>query len=477
MRIEAAPDPAEAKSSPNIVMVYVDDAGYADFPYFSDGHLRTPNIDRLCREGIRFTQFYVNAPICSPSRVAIMTGQFPIRWGITSFIASRQENANRGVRNWLDPKAPSLARLLKSKGYATGHFGKWHLGGGRDIGDAPLISEYGFDESLTQFEGLGDRILPLLNDYDGKRPRKMPLGIASAQLGKGDVSWIDRSQQTRTYVRRTIDFIERAQADAKPFYVNVWPDDVHTPLHPPRELRGDGDKRDLYLGVLENMDRSLATLFNHIRDTPELRDNTLIIVASDNGFEPGAGSAANLKGSKGSLYEGGIREPLVVWGPGLLKPESVGSTNDETVISSVDVFASLLTIAGIAPPAGAELDGEDLSQSLLGGAPQVRQRPLYWVRPPDRAIMNGVDMPDLAIRDGRWKLLLEADGADPQLYDVLDDPAELKNLTKQQPQELERLQAALLDWRRTVEDSQSQRAERSAKRALRTSRHASSTPE
>jgi arylsulfatase A-like enzyme len=435
-----------AKPAPNIVVVYVDDAGYADFPFYSDDHPRTPNIDQLCREGVRFTQFYVNAPICSPSRVAITTGQYPSRWGVTTFIASREENAKRGIPNWLDPAAPSLARMLKSAGYATGHFGKWHLGGGRDVGEAPLISEYGFDASLTQFEGLGDRVLPLLNNYDGRRPRKLPLGVASEQLGRGNVEWANRSRITGRFVAGAVEFMKQAQSSGKPFYVNVWPDDVHTPLHPPKRLRGNATKRELYLGVLENMDRQLAALFDHIRNDEALSNNTIILVASDNGFEGGAGSGGDLRGSKGALYEGGVREPLIVWAPGLMEPAAVGTTNDRTVLSSIDVVPSLLAIAEVSAPTDITLDGEDLSDSLLGRAKQTRKTPLYWVRPPDRPGRDGEDFPDLAIREGRWKLLLEFDGTNPELFDVAADPNETRSLADDHKEVVRELSAKLLAW-------------------------------
>ena len=199
---------AEKSTPPNIILVLIDDAGFADFPYFKDDRPRTPNIDRLCDEGLRFTQFHVNSPICSPSRAAFVTGQYPSRWGITSYIAARQENALRGMRDWLDPTAPSLARMLKQAGYATGHFGKWHLGGGRDV-TAPPISDYGYDQSLTQFEGMGNRILPLMNDGKGKPPVKFPLGVASEKLGGGEIRWVKRSQETREFVKPAINFIER----------------------------------------------------------------------------------------------------------------------------------------------------------------------------------------------------------------------------------------------------------------------------
>ena len=159
-----------AAAPPNFVFVLIDDMGYADLSCYGQKEIETPHIDRIAREGVRFTQFYVNSPVCSPSRTALLTGQFPARWRLTSYLASRAENRARGMADWLDPKAPTLARLLHQAGYTTGHFGKWHVGGQRDVGEAPLITEYGFDQSLTQFEGLGDRLLPLCDAFDGKMP-------------------------------------------------------------------------------------------------------------------------------------------------------------------------------------------------------------------------------------------------------------------------------------------------------------------
>ena len=149
--VVASVDAAAPKPRPNIVVVFIDDMGWGDLSCFGNKAVETQNIDRLAAEGIRFEQFYVNSPICSPSRVAISTGQYPHRWRITSYLSNRQHNEARGVAQWLDPKAPMLARMLHDSGYATGHFGKWHMGGQRDVGEAPLISEYGFDASLTNF--------------------------------------------------------------------------------------------------------------------------------------------------------------------------------------------------------------------------------------------------------------------------------------------------------------------------------------
>ena len=159
--LQPAAEGAATGRRPNIVVVFIDDMGWSDLTCFGNREAATPHIDRLAAEGIRFTEFYVNAPICSPSRVALTTGQYPHRWRITSFLADRSGNDRRGMAQWLDPAAPTLPRILHEAGYATGHFGKWHMGGQRDVADAPPINAYGFDHSLTNFEGMGPKLLPL----------------------------------------------------------------------------------------------------------------------------------------------------------------------------------------------------------------------------------------------------------------------------------------------------------------------------
>lgn len=435
--------PAPARQ-PNVVVVLIDDMGWADLSCFGNQEVRTENIDRIAAEGIRFTSFYVNAPICSPSRTALTTGQYPQRWRITSFLSNRNDNNQRGMAQWLDPAAPTLARLLHEAGYATGHFGKWHLGGQRDVGEAPLISRYGFDASLTNFEGLGPRVLPLCNAYDGKPVVKHALG--SDTLGHGPITWEDRSLVTAAYVGRALEFIREAERREQPFYVNLWPDDVHSPFYPPEVRRGDGKKRTLYLGVLDTMDEQLGVLFDYIRTSEKLRDNTLILLASDNGPEPGAGSAGPLRGGKGMLYEGGVRSPLIAWGPGLIARERCGSANAATMLAAMDLAPSLLSITGVARPAGVEFDGRDFSTTLLGKDNAERDTPIFWRRPPDRPGRPKEPWPDLALREGRWKFLMQFDGSRPELYDVVDDPGETVNLAAGRTELASRFRRLLEEW-------------------------------
>ena len=444
----AAAEPAPSRR-PNIIMLLIDDMGWGDFSCFGNKDAKTPHIDRLAAEGLRFEQFYVASPICSPSRTGLSTGQYPQRWRITSFLNNRAENNARGVAQWLDPKAPMLARMLHDAGYATGHFGKWHMGGQRDVGEAPLITEYGFDESLTNFEGLGPRVLPLLDAHDGKAPRLHALG--SDKLGRGEITQQDRSEVTATFTAAALSFIKKSAAAKKPFYVNLWPDDVHSPFFPRAALRGDAAKRTLYHAVLSTMDAQLGVLFEAIRADPALRDNTLILVCSDNGPEVGAGSAGIFRGSKGMLYEGGVRSPLVVWGPGFTNSPKAGTANRTSHFSTIDLAPSLLDLAGVRAPVGTVFDGVSMRETLLGHSESSRGQPLFFRRPPDRAAFAGIDrLPDLAVRDGRWKLLCTYDGTEPQLYDLTLDPSEKNNLAAAQPAETTRLAAAAVEWHRSL---------------------------
>ena len=438
------------KSRPNIVMIFIDDMGWSDFSCFGNQDAKTPHIDRMAAEGIAFEQFYVNSPVCSPSRVAISTGNYPDRWHISSFLAYRSSNKGRGMADWLDPKAPMLARSLKEAGYATGHFGKWHMGGQRDVTDAPAISAYGFDESLTNFEGMGAKLLPLTKNPSGKIGK---IWQSAENLG-GPVTWMQRSDITGGFVDASIKFMKKAQQQKKPFYMNVWPDDVHSPFWPLVEKWGDGSKRAKFLGVLEGMDTQLGKLFATIKNDKTLRDNTLILICSDNGPEPDAGRAGNLRGYKWQLYEGGIRSPLIAWGPGVLNKSNSGKRNKESVFSAIDLVPSLVRFGVAQKPAGASYDGEDLLDTLLGNDKASRKEPLFFARPAGfkKMPMPGFEgeLPDLAVRRGSWKLLCDYDGSNRQLYDLSVDPSESKNLADSEQEVAKELADEVVNWHRSI---------------------------
>ena len=437
---------ADESRRPNILFVLIDDLGWGDFSCFGNTESRTPNIDRLAAEGLAFAQFYVNSPICSPSRCALLTGQYPQRWRITSYLSHRADNTRRGMAQWLDPAAPSLGRTLQAAGYATGHFGKWHLGGQRDVDDAPAIARYGFDASLTNFEGMGPKLLPLTRTPDAPSFRKI---WGDAERLGGPVTWVDRAEITARYADAALRFIDAAAAQRKPFYVNLWPDDVHSPYFPPLEKWTPG-KRPLYLAVLTEMDRQLGRILDRVRSDPALRDNTIVLLCSDNGPEPGAGRAGPFRGNKTQLFEGGIRSPLIVWAPGLMAKGRVGHRDETSVFAAMDLAPSLAALAGATAPTGAAPDGQDLARTLLGEA-GAHRGPLCWSRPPDRKTWPPAlaePAPDLAIRDGDWKLLCEYDGSKPLLYDLKRDPGEARDLAAQEPAVVARLTQTLLAWHR-----------------------------
>jgi arylsulfatase A-like enzyme len=439
---------AAAPRRPNIIFILADDLGYGDLGCYG-GPYPTPRLDRLAAEGTRFTQFYSAAPICSPARVGFLTGQFPSRHLIHSFLNDREANRRRGMRDFLDPAAPSVARAFHGAGYATAHFGKWHMGGGRDVGDAPLPREYGFDESLVSFEGLGDRILPPGN-----------LSDRSEKLGRGKITRVQKHEQTGIYVDRAIDFLRRYRE--RPFYVHLWLNDVHDPFEPAEELLRKYEQvspnryERQYHAVIDEMDRQLGRLFDAL-DELNLAGDTLVVFTGDNGptawpryykegLEP-PGRTAGLRGRKWSLYEGGIREPFIVRWKGRVP---AGRVNRETVLAGVDLLPSFCGVAGVATPR-AQLDGEDLSSAFFGRRPR-RARPLFWEYP--RSTMDLLPgresdrSPSLAIRDGRWKLLMNPGGTEVELYDFARSFDETRNLAAARPDVTARLSAKLRAWRK-----------------------------
>src|SRR5205085_1614280 len=176
--------------------------------------------------------------------------------------------------------------------------GKWHMGGHRDVGDAPTIDRYGFDTSLTSFEGLGERVLPIFEPPPGKKRFDHPPTDMSAALGGGPIHWVDRHKVSEAFVDRALLEIDAARKAGKPFYINLWPDDVHSPVQAPPELRGDGSPENQYAGVLTELDRQLGRIVDRVRNDESLRASTLILLASDNGPERPLGSSGEMRGSK-----------------------------------------------------------------------------------------------------------------------------------------------------------------------------------
>ena len=260
------------------------------------------------------------------------------------------------------------------------------------------------------------------------------------------VEWKLRCEITGGFVDRAIGFIDQAEAAKKPFFINLWPDDVHTPLFPSVDNWAD-TTRGLYLSVLEEMDQQLGPLFDRVKNDPELRDNTLIVICSDNGPEIDCGSAGPFKGLKATLFEAGIRSPLVVWGPGLTDPKKAGTVNDESVFCAIDLAPSLLKLANVPVPDGVKFDGQPMLETLLGQSVDSHKGAICFRRPPDRLnYRDFTDLPDLAIREGKWKLLCDYDGSSPMLFNLETDPSEKNNLVSKNPEVVERLTKTVMKW-------------------------------
>lgn len=421
---------APAAAGPNIVLVLADDLGNGDVGCYGGRIAPTPNLDRLAREGLRFTRYYSASPICSPSRCGLITGQFPARWRMTSYLQTRAGNRACAQDDFLDPRAPSLPRVLQTSGYATAHIGKWHLGGGRDVTNAPAFGAYGYDVGLGTYEspepaaGLGRRTVPWGTNREPQQ--------------------VARHDRTRWMVDETLTFLRRHPG--QPCFVNLWLDDTHTPWVPAGAARGANQGRANLQKVLAELDRQMGRLMDGVPT------NTLLIFASDNGALPTFGGERNggLRGSKLSLYEGGIRLPFIARWPGHVPAARV---NDSTVLHAVDLLPTLAALAGAPLPAGYTGDGEDLSPALLGRIVH-RTRPLFWEygrNPTSFAYPAGRDRsPNVARRDGDWKLLVNADGTGAELYDLASDPNESRNLAAEKPDLTRRLIQETLTWRRSV---------------------------
>jgi N-acetylgalactosamine-6-sulfatase len=425
---------AEGKAPPNVVFILADDLGWGDLGCYGNKDIPTPHIDKLAKQGTLFTHFYGCGSVCSPSRCALLTGQFPARHAIHSAInEDAAENRKRGVANWLDPTVPTLPAVLKQAGYATGHFGKWHLGMGSG---APSPQAYGLDDV------------------------RVVLGNAQG-WEKSAADLAGNFHSTARFVDETIRFIKANKH--KPFYVNLWTLVPHATLNPPPEQMkpfeefGPGDKapnhkgaRTIYYASVADLDKQVGRLLAALDDLG-LAANTIVVFSSDNGPEDilvaqaghsGVGSAGPFRGRKRSLYEGGIRVPFIVrWPAGT----AAGKVDDTSVLCGADLMPTVCQLAAAPLPKGYAPDGEDMSAAFLG-KPTPRTRPITWEWRFNIVGHVWNVSPVLAIRDEKWKLLMNPDRGRMELYDIPADPTEQTNLAEKHPGVVARLSDALLAW-------------------------------
>jgi arylsulfatase A-like enzyme len=380
---------ASAVVPPNVVLILADDLGYGDLGCYGSKTIVTPRLDRMAREGMRFTDFYVAAPFCSPSRAALLTGRLPVRCGVPYVLFPTEHTG-------LPPGEVTLAELLKPAGYATACVGKWHLGWRREL----RPQRQGFDEYFgllhtndaelwavgAPFHQLG--MMEPLSLRDGDRVLEAPL---------------DQGQLTRRYTERALDFIRRHEH--RPFFLYLAHTMPHIPQYASPEFAGTS-KDGLYGDAVEELDWSTGRILDELA-ARGIAGRTLVLFTSDNGASPRppkpnsnarfpgrsfGGSNGPLRGGKGVTYEGGIRVPCIAWWPGSIP---AGRT-EAAPASALDLFPTLARLCGAVAPADRRLDGADISPRLQGKPSSPGPRPLFHY--------FGVQLQ--AVREGPWKLFV-----------------------------------------------------------------------
>ena len=440
-----------AERSPNFVFILVDDLGWTDLGCFGSSFYETPNVDKLANSGVRFTNAYAACQVCSPTRASIMTGRYPTRTGITDYIGAAQPDKwNRKTPLLPAPYETKLAldevtiaEALKQKGYATFFAGKWHLGA-----EAFFPEHQGFDVN----QGGIDRGGP----YGGKKYFS-PYGNPRLKDGPDGEHLPDR------LATETVKFMEAHKDEPFLAYLSFY--SVHTPLMSREDLKQKYEEKKktlkhgeiwgqegarkvrlvqehaVYAGMVEAMDQAVGKVLDGI-DSLGLADNTVVMFMSDNGglstSEGHPTSNLPLRGGKGWIYEGGIREPMIVRWPGVTKADTVS----EQYVSSVDFFPTILEMAGVELPQQVTLDGMSFAPVLKGQA--IDRGAIYWHYP---HYGNQGGSPTAAVREGDWKLIEVYEDGHLELYNLADDPGETNNLTEKKPELASKMHAQLKAWR------------------------------
>jgi len=417
-------------SKPNFVVIFCDDLGYGDLGCFGNPTIRTKHLDQMAGEGMKFTQFYVAAPVCTPSRAALMTGRLPCRSGMCS---NKRRVLFPNSKGGIPAEEFTIAEALKEGGYATACIGKWHLGHHKQF----LPTNNGFD----YYYGI-----PYSNDMD--RIASAPKGRASFWEPKSEYFNVplmrneeiierpaDQTTITRRYTEETVRFIEENQD--KPFFVYLAHSMPHVPLFRSPEFTGVS-RHGYYGDVIEEIDWSVGQVLQKLRETG-LDENTLVVFSSDNGpwliFDDHGGSAGPLRDGKGSTFDGGMREPTIFWWPETIAAGEVSAD----VGSTMDLMATFTSLAGLPLPSDRKLDSYDLTPVLKQTGKSNREALFYY---------RGYDL--MAVRVGPWKMHLKTQTGygnakravhnPPLLYQLEIDPGESRNLAKDNPEVIQSIQ-------------------------------------
>ena len=431
--VQVAAGQTEPAERPNILFIMIDDLGWMDLKCQGNPHLHTPNIDRFATQGIRFTDAYAAAPVCSPTRAAVMTGLSPARLHLTNHLPDQERFTPKDstllpaeMREWLSCQYTTIAERLKHDGgYATAFIGKWHLYSGDHKTGGPLYQ--GFDVNIGggRYGGPPSFFDPYRNEFleDRKEGEYLPDRLAD----------------------EAITFMREQTQQKKPFYVALFNYTVHWPMEAPedliakykdRPLKGYRDHR--YAAMIEAMDAATGRILQALDDL-EIAQNTFVVFTSDNGPFGGVGDARPLRADKGHLYEGGIRVPLIVRWPGVTE---AGRESDEPVILT-DFYPTLLSVAGLEPRKEYAGDGQNLVPLLKGS--ELQRDAIFWHYP--SFAFHRDNRLGSAIRMGDYKLLEFFDDNSVELYNLKEDIGETQNLAEEQADLAARMRTRLHQWR------------------------------
>jgi len=418
-----AVDPAGER--PNIVLLFADDLGYAELGCYGSKHIPTPHIDNLASDGIKFTNAYVTAGTCSPSRAGLLSGRYQHRFGFEFNTGSAR--ITRRLGRGLDPSAITLADVLQHAGYATGMVGKWHLGNRTQYHP----HERGFDEFFGFLAGAHHFVDPSTLSPQAKAIQVG--GGSSGAILRGTEPVNEDEYLTDAFAREAVAFIERHKAD--PFFLYVPFNAVHTPIQATDKYLArfadvDDLKRRTFYAMTSAMDDAVGQVLQALKAN-NLVDNTLVIFFDDNGGPLYTGVQSNhpLRFGKLFLFEGGIRVPLLMRWPGVIEASQVS----DQLVSALDFFPTLSRLAGADVPESLALDGVDLSGWLQGTTDEVPSAPLFW--------RNGTNK---AMRNSKWKLIEVPDHV--WLFDLAADVGERHNLAEQYPDVVREMQREYKQW-------------------------------
>ncbi len=397
--------------SPNILLILADDHGYGDVSVHNGPYVRTPHIDRIAEDGIRFTQFYANSSVCSPSRASLMTGRYPDRVGVPGVIRTHPENS----WGYFNQSAVTLPSLLKKNEYHTSLIGKWHLG----LEPENHPCRRGFD----YFHGfLGD----MMDDYYTHLRHKQNY------MRKGLENIDSCGHATDLFSDWAVDLIQSQYHSSEPFFIYLAYNAPHTPIQPPkdwiervRQREPDAsEERVRYVALVEHMDAGIGRVLDTLKKTEQL-SNTLVIYTSDNGGQLNVGATNGvLRGAKGQMYEGGIRVPSCVMWPSQIDAGQV--TNQVAML--MDLFPTLCEVANV--PINHNIEGCSIWPTLQGKQQNFAERILYWVRKEGGKSFLGLNQH--AVRKGNIKLLHNNPFEPLELYNLNTDPQESEDQAKTQ---------------------------------------------